>query len=73
MPQHLELTARLQNVSNGVFIKKKAFAGDITNFTGVSDPYEPPENLEITLDTGMESEAQSVAKVLDFLTGHGYY
>lgn len=52
---------------------KKAYAGEIMNFTGVSDPYEPPENPEITLDTGMESEAQSVAKVLDFLTGHGYY
>lgn len=30
---------------------KKALAGEIPQFTGVSDPYEPPENPELTLDT----------------------
>ena len=51
---------------------KKAFAGEITNFTGVSDRYEPPNNPELILQTGIESEDQSVVKVLDFLSDHGY-
>ena len=34
---------------------EKAFAGEIKEFTGVSDPYEPPENPELVLDTEEES------------------
>ncbi len=45
----------------------KAFAGEIKEFTGVSDPYEPPEAPEIVLDTESESPAESAAKVLAFL------
>ena len=30
---------------------KKARKGEISNFTGISDPYEPPENSEIEIDT----------------------
>ena len=55
---------------NGLY--KKAFAGEITNFTGVSDRYEPPKNPEIILDTGIESEDQSVGRVLGFLEDRGY-
>lgn len=31
---------------------KKARAGEIANYTGISSPYEPPENPDMTLDTG---------------------
>ena len=34
---------------------KKALAGEIANFTGVSDPYEAPLNPEVTLDTDRET------------------
>lgn len=43
---------------------KKALAGEIKNFTGVSDPYEEPENAEIVVDTAEESVDESVAKIL---------
>ena len=33
----------------------RAFAGEIENFTGVSDPYEPPENAEIVVETDQAS------------------
>lgn len=46
---------------------KKALAGDIPNFTGISDPYEPPENPEIVLNTDIQSIEESVAKILTFL------
>lgn len=46
---------------------KKARKGEILNFTGISDIYEPPENPEITLETDKESLEDSVAKVLAYL------
>ncbi|NWF70392.1 MAG: adenylyl-sulfate kinase [Chloroflexi bacterium] len=46
---------------------KKALAGEIKNFTGVDDPYEAPENPELTLYTDRESIEESTAKVLDYL------
>jgi adenylylsulfate kinase len=42
----------------------KAFSGEITGFTGVSDPYEAPEDPEIVLDTESESPEESAARVL---------
>jgi adenylyl-sulfate kinase len=43
---------------------KKALAGEIPNFTGVSDPYEPPANPEIVVHTGTQSIAESTATIL---------
>ena len=49
---------------------KKALAGEIKNFTGVSDPYEPPENAEIVFDSSKETPDESAekvwAKLIDF-------
>jgi adenylyl-sulfate kinase len=42
---------------------KKALAGEIASFTGVSDPYEPPANPEITIDSSREPVDESVDKV----------
>jgi adenylylsulfate kinase len=50
---------------------KKARAGIIKNFTGISDPYEPPESPEITVHTGMESIEESAAKILSWLEAKG--
>jgi len=46
---------------------KKARAGIIKNFTGISDPYEDPEQAEVTVNTGTESIEESAAKILDYL------
>jgi adenylyl-sulfate kinase len=43
---------------------KKALAGEIQNFTGVSDPYEPPANPEITVDSSTEEIEASIQKIL---------
>jgi adenylylsulfate kinase len=45
----------------------KALAGEITHFTGVSDPYEPPLEPEITLHTEAESVDDSVHQVITWL------
>jgi len=45
----------------------KALSGEIKNFTGVSDPYEPPLTPEIILHTDTESVDQSVEQVLAWL------
>ena len=49
----------------------KAFAGEIENFTGVSDPYEPPENPEIVCHTAQEAVEESAAKIIAYLEEHG--
>jgi adenylyl-sulfate kinase len=46
---------------------EKAFKGEIKEFTGVSDPYEPPLNAELTLDTEHETAEESAAKILTLL------
>jgi adenylyl-sulfate kinase len=43
---------------------KKARAGEITQFTGISDPYEAPENPEIHLHTDQENPEQDVGIIL---------
>jgi len=48
----------------------KAHAGTISSFTGVSAPYEPPENPDLLLETAVETEAASVSCVLDHLGAH---
>ena len=45
----------------------KAIAGEIKNFTGVSDPYEEPENPEILIDSDTESIEDSFAKIVKYL------
>jgi adenylylsulfate kinase len=52
---------------------KKALAGEIKNFTGVDDPYEPPLNPEVICHTdGSETPEESAAKVLRKLEELGY-
>jgi adenylyl-sulfate kinase len=46
---------------------EKAFKGEIKEFTGVSDPYEPPLDPELILDTEHESPEESAAKIVSLL------
>ena len=48
---------------------KKARAGTLSNFTGISSPYEAPESPEIVLKTGEESLEVCVENVLAYLRG----
>ena len=49
---------------------EKARKGLIADFTGISSPYEPPVNPEITVDTGTDSLDRCVEQVLNYLQQH---
>ena len=51
---------------------KKAFAGEIEQFTGVSDPYEPPAAPDLVLKTDEEKPQESARKVIEKLGYFGY-
>src|SRR5919107_1750347 len=50
---------------------KKARAGEIKEFTGVSDPYEAPEDPELVLETEQQSAEESAKQILDYLEERG--
>ena len=51
---------------------KKAFEGEIQNFTGVSDPYEPPVAPELHIRTDQETPQESARRVIERLEYLGY-
>ena len=51
---------------------KKALAGEIQNFTGISDPYEEPLNPELLIESDKEPLKQSVARVVAKIKELGY-
>jgi adenylylsulfate kinase len=51
---------------------QKAFAGEIPQFTGVSDPYEPPAAPDLTLKTDEEEPQESARRVIEKLEFFGY-
>ena len=51
---------------------KKAIAGEIKNFTGISDPFEEPEKPELIVETDKESEEESLQKILRKMEELGY-
>ncbi|KAK0216848.1 adenylylsulfate kinase [Armillaria fumosa] len=51
---------------------KKARAGEIKDFTGISAPYEAPENPEIHIDTSTTDVVESVRIITDYLKAKGY-
>jgi adenylylsulfate kinase len=51
---------------------KKARAGEIPEFTGISAPYEAPANPELVLDTGSLGVEESVARIIEYLEEKGY-
>jgi adenylyl-sulfate kinase len=51
---------------------KKALAGEIENFTGVSDPYEEPLNPELTVDTDHGTPEEYADRIIDVLIEKAY-
>ncbi len=49
----------------------KALRGEIQNFTGISDPYEPPSEPDVVVHTHLESVDESVNKILAHLEERG--
>lgn len=51
---------------------EKAIKGEIKNFTGISDPYDEPENPELVLNTEEENIEESISKLIDFLNKNNF-
>jgi adenylylsulfate kinase len=51
---------------------KKARAGEIPEFTGISAPYEAPERPELVIDTNRQSVEESVGSLLRHLEQKGF-
>lgn len=60
----------IQRDTRGMY--QKALAGEIPNFTGVSDPYEEPLNPELVIESDKELLAESVTKVITKINELGY-
>ena len=58
---HCPLEALIERDAKGLY--KKALAGEIKEFTGVSDPYEAPPNPEVIFDSSRETPEESAEKV----------
>ncbi len=53
--------------SKGLY--KRARAGELKEFTGISDPYEEPAHPEISVYTGRETPAESFGRIMQLLGG----
>lgn len=51
---------------------RRAFAGEIAHFTGISDPYEEPLHPDLILYTNKETPEESARKAIDLLVTKGY-
>jgi sulfate adenylyltransferase len=66
---HAELQALIARDAKGLY--KKALAGEIEHFTGVSDPYEAPTRPEVQVRTDLHAIHESAAKILSALRERG--
>jgi len=51
---------------------KKARAGEIPEFTGISAPYEAPDNPELTINTTRQTPEESLGEILSYLESNKY-
>ncbi len=58
---HCPMETLIERDVKGLY--KKALAGEIKNFTGVSDPYEAPLNPEVTFDSSKETPQESADRI----------
>jgi sulfate adenylyltransferase len=66
-----ELAALVERDTKGLY--RRALAGEIPHFTGVSDPYEAPDRPELTVRTDEERVEESLGRILDLLAARGLF
>jgi sulfate adenylyltransferase len=66
---HAQLDSLIARDVKGLY--KKALTGTISHFTGISDPYEPPQHPDIVVETDRETVEESVARILEALRDRG--
>jgi len=59
-----DLDTLIERDTKGLY--KKALAGEISNFTGINDPYEPPNTPDLVLNTAMQSIEDSISVLRTF-------
>ncbi len=64
-----ELAALVQRDVKGLY--KKALAGEVPHFSGISDPYEPPEHPDVVVRTDQETVDQSLDQIVAALVARG--
>jgi len=62
---HADLEVCEQRDPKGLY--KKARSGEIKDFTGISAPYEPPAEPELTVDTGINDVESCVQQIVDYV------
>ena len=67
---HCPLDVLVKRDVKGLY--KKALAGEIDHFTGISDPYEPPLQPEVTIESATEAPEESVKKIWQVLEDRGW-
>jgi adenylylsulfate kinase len=65
-----DITICEQRDAKGLY--KKARAGEIKEFTGISAPYEEPAHAELTIDSGKHSVEECAQMVIDYLKKNNY-
>jgi adenylyl-sulfate kinase len=63
------LDAVIERDVKGLYMK--AIAGEIPNFTGISDPYEAPDEPDIRIQTDDETPLESAIQILEYLEDRG--
>jgi adenylyl-sulfate kinase len=67
---HAPLEVLIERDTKGLY--RKALAGEIKEFTGVSDPYEEPESPDVKVHTHEESVEESLEKIWQHLLERGF-
>ncbi len=69
---HVATPLAVCEIRDGKGLYAKARAGMIEHFTGISDPYEEPDDAEVTVDTADTPAAEAAEAILDRLVAEGY-
>ena len=67
---HCPLEVCIRRDVKGMY--RKALNGQLAQFTGISDPYEPPMSPELTVQTDQETPQESVEHILEALDRFGH-
>ncbi len=59
-----------QRDTSGLYVKARR--GEITGFTGIDDPYEPPQHPEVRVSTVDQSAEVNAHKIMEYLVGKGF-
>ncbi|MCB9728916.1 MAG: adenylyl-sulfate kinase [Deltaproteobacteria bacterium] len=62
---HCPLETLIERDPKGLYAR--ALKGELKHFTGIDDPYEPPDNPEVIVNTGVETVESGVRRILSAL------